>query len=33
MKDWFLQYENKNKIHDRKQYESYCYQVAFDIFK
>jgi hypothetical protein len=35
MNDWFIQHElkQKNKIHDRHQYESYCYQVAFDIFK
>jgi hypothetical protein len=35
MKDWFIQHElkQKDKIHDRHQYESYCYQLAFDIFK
>ena len=35
MNDWFIQHElkQKNKIHNRNQYESYCYQMAFDMFK
>ena len=35
MHDWFIQHQLKQKvkIHNRHQYESYCYQVAFDIFK
>ena len=34
MNDWFIQHElkQKAKIHNRYQYESYCYQLAFDIF-
>jgi hypothetical protein len=35
MNDWFVQHDLKqnNKIHTKLQYESYCYQLAFDIFK
>ena len=35
MNDWFIQHELKQriKIHGRHQYESYCYQLAFDMFK